>query len=122
MFKPQYKFESRNTFGKGRPKGSRNKVAARFFDTLLRVMDEPVLAEPRGDMTKLEESMRSLYKTRPFEFLKMITSTLPTEIAVDSPLHDMSDEELAAALERVRQSLHSNVPLLEAPREQKTAN
>jgi hypothetical protein len=122
MLKPQYKFESGNTFGKGRPKGARNKVAAKFFDTLLRVMDEPVLAEPGRDMTKLEESMRSLYKTRPLEFLKMITSTLPTEIQFDSPVHNMSDEELAAALEQVRQSLHSSVPLLEAPRDENTAH
>jgi hypothetical protein len=34
----------------------------------------------------------------------------------------MSDEELAAALEQVRQSLHSSVPLLEAPREENTAH
>jgi hypothetical protein len=91
-------------------------------DTLLKVMNEPVTTKPAHDMTKLEESMRSLYKTRPFEFLKMITSTLPTEIAFDTPLHDMSDEELAAALERVRQSLHSSRPLLEAPREENTAH
>jgi hypothetical protein len=100
------KFQPGNTFGHaGRQRGSRNKMATAFFDALLKMMVEPVAAQPEPGMTKVEESLRNLYRREPLQFVKAIINALPTHVEFASVAPQLSDEEIAAYLDQLRQSL-----------------
>jgi hypothetical protein len=107
------KFLPGNPGSPGRPKGSRNKVAAAYFDTMLRILTEPAKAEPSGEMTKLEVMLREEFKKRPQDLLKGLRNSLPTEISFDSPVADLADEEL----ERGRAKLREMLKVVETKRE-----
>jgi hypothetical protein len=102
------------TPGAGRPRGARNKLAARFFEMLLKVMTEPVEREGDPSQSKDEAALRILYVEKPHEFLKLVASVLPAEIQFDTPMHNMSDEELAAAIEKLRQELRPPPLMIES--------
>jgi hypothetical protein len=113
------RFQSGNNSG-GRPKGSRNKVGAAFFDVLLKVMLEPVSAQPEGTMSKLEESLRTLHKREPLNFVKTIVNTLPQQIEFESPASALPEDELFILIQEIRQSLPPATRLLEAKRDKET--
>jgi hypothetical protein len=118
------RFEKGNTFGHaGRPRGSRNKMAAAFFDALHKIMVEEVAAQPEPGMTKVEESLRNLYRREPLQFVKAIINALPSNVEFTSVARELSDEELALYLTRIKEALAApKAPiLLEAKRDGKDA-
>jgi hypothetical protein len=76
------------TGNSGRPKGARNKLQAKFLDSLA------------DDFEKEGEAViRFVRADKPVDYLKIIASVLPKELLMpDSPLSDVSDEDLAEAI------------------------
>jgi hypothetical protein len=105
------------TPGAGRPKGSRNKLAARFFEMLLKVIEEPATSKGEN-MCKGEAAMRILYREKPADFLKLVASVLPAEIQFETPLTNMSTEEVFAGLEKLRRELQEPALIEAKPLEQ----
>lgn len=81
--------------GPGRPPGARNKLNKLFFEDLYGAW------EARG-----KEAINEMIETRPHEFVKCVASQMPKDINVTSnPLAEMSNEELASAIEFIRSGL-----------------
>src|SRR6516165_9051966 len=77
----------------GRPAGSRNRLTGAFLNKLA---DD---FEQHGDAV-----IRIARIEKPVEYLKIVASILPRELAInDAKLGDMSEEEVAALLETVRE-------------------
>lgn len=87
-------FQPGNKFGKGRPKGSRNKLGEDFLSALQADFE----AHGPATIVKVREE-------RPHEYLKVIAGILPKELNVNtSRVEEMSDDELAdgiAALQSI---------------------
>jgi hypothetical protein len=72
----------------GRPQGSRNKLQAKFMDALAADF------ETEGDAV-----IRFVRADKPVDYLKIIASVLPKELLMpDSPLSEVSDDDLAEAI------------------------
>jgi hypothetical protein len=72
----------------GRPQGSRNKLQAKFIEELAKDFE-----------TEGEAVIRFVRTDKPVDYLKIIASVLPKELLMpDSPLSDVSDEDLAEAI------------------------
>lgn len=72
----------------GRPKGSRNKLQADFINALA-----------ADFATEGEAVIRYVRADKPVDYLKIIASVLPKELLMpDSPLAEVSDEDLAEAI------------------------
>lgn len=85
-------FQPGNTFGKGRPKGSRNKLSENFIAALSDDFDQHGVS--------VIEAVRA---EKPADYLKIIAAIVPKELNIrDANLEDMSDEDLLENLERVR--------------------
>lgn len=73
---------------KGRPKGSRNKLGEQFLSALCADFEEhgvSVIQKVRED--------------KPDQYLKVVASILPKHLHIESsPLEDLSDDELEAAI------------------------
>lgn len=77
---------------KGREKGSRNKLGEDFISALQADFSE----HGPATITKVREE-------RPHEYLKVVASILPKEMHVKTDaLSEMSDDDLATALDAVR--------------------
>ena len=78
----------------GRPKGARNKLQLKFLLDLQKAWEE------HG-----EACLRIMVKEEPSKFVTVIAGLMPRELelAVGGPLSEMSDDELAATLEAVKQ-------------------
>jgi hypothetical protein len=116
------KFGPQNTFGKGRPRGSRNKLAKRFFDDLSEVWGEPT---PDGKSTRGPAALRLMWRERPSDFCKLYAAIMPNEFWVDSVTQDLSDDELDAMIASLRtQVLEAarELPVLSAPKVIEHAN
>lgn len=87
-------FKPGHAGGPGRPKGSRNKLAESFISALANDFDA------HG-----EEAIRRTREERPADYVKVVASILPKEIEVKTTVDELSDEDLAAALEHVRTQL-----------------
>ena len=74
--------------GGGRPKGSRSKIGAAFFDDLYEDWLE------HG-----ADTIRRVRQEKPDQYLRTVAVTLPQQIEVTSPEKELSDEQLAAALD-----------------------
>lgn len=87
-----FAFQPGNTLGKGRPKGSRNKLGEQFLEALQQDF------EANG-----VKAIVTVRETRPHEYLKVVASILPKELNVNhNALGDMSDDELVGILDGVR--------------------
>ena len=82
---------STGKFGPGNPgrkPGSRNKLQAKFLDSLAADFE-----------TEGEAVIRFVRADKPVDYLKIIASVLPKELLMpDSPLNDVSDDDLAEAI------------------------
>lgn len=88
-------FQPGNKFGKGRPKGSRNKLGEEFLTAL----QADFQAHGAETIVKVRED-------RPHEYLKVVASILPKELNVRTDaLNEMSDDDLAAMLDAVRSAI-----------------
>ena len=79
------KFQPGNTFGKGRPKGSRNKLAEDFLADMLAVWQE-----------KGKAAVEATAKDHPEKFVSIVAGLLPKQLEIKDELADMTDEQLAA--------------------------
>ena len=106
----------------GRPKGSRNRLAARVFDDIFRHWCEP--AAP-GSVCKGQEALETLYREKPGEYLRLTASVLPKEFVLESAITELDDDELDRMIEMLREralsarqeqaiELRAEPPLLEA--------
>lgn len=82
---------------KGRAKGSRNKLGEDFLSAL----QADFALHGAGTITKVREE-------RPHEYLKIVAGILPKELNLKtSPVEEMTDEELEAAIEMLREQVNS---------------
>jgi hypothetical protein len=97
-----HRFEQGNTLSKGRPRGSRKKLAKRFFDDMSEVWSE---LTPDGKSTKGKAALRLMWRERPGEFAKLYAAVMPREFWVDSAVTELDDGELDALIAQMRQRL-----------------
>src|SRR5262245_43204242 len=96
-------FEVGNTLGKaGRPRGSRNKLAADVFRDVLAHWNEPVRADGTG-MTKGQAALEILFKREPRDYVKVVASMLPRELMVENVAAQLDDSELDRMIEMLRE-------------------
>lgn len=78
--------------GGGRPRGSRNKLGEAFLEAMARDFDEGGI-----------EAIKRVRMEDPSAYLRVVASTLPKEMRLESaPLAELSDDELARLLDLVR--------------------
>ena len=99
------RFEKGHT---GRPKNSRNKLAQRVFDDVLRHWCEPT----GGELCKGQAALELLWRERPGEYLRLTASVLPKEFTFQNAVTELDEEELDRMIEMLRERA------LEARREQ----
>lgn len=88
-------FEPGNKLGKGRPKGSRNKLGEVFITALQADFEEHGV--------RVIETVRT---ERPHEYLKVVASLLPKQVEIKEGAFDgLSDEELSALVVAARSAL-----------------
>jgi len=88
-------FQVGNKLGKGRPKGSRNKLGEDFIQALQESFSK------HGP-----ETIEKVRTDRPHEYLKVVASILPKELNVRTDaLNEMSDDDLASMLDAVRSAV-----------------
>lgn len=75
----------------GRPKGNRNKLTEAFLAALSEDFDE------HGDSAIKEARAKD-----PMGYVKTIASLCPRELDVKRPIDEMTDEELAGAIDALR--------------------
>jgi len=90
------KFEPGNTFGTGRPRGSRNRLSNAF------VLDLHAEWERSGPA-----ALKLMAMERPHEFCKLVGMLLPKELQLEQShvVSDLSDEDLGALIEHARQQI-----------------
>jgi hypothetical protein len=87
----------------GRPKGARNKLAARVFEDILAHWTEPVSAG--SELCKGQEALETLYKERPGEYLRLTASVLPREFIFESVTSELDDEQIDELLVALRRRM-----------------
>ena len=75
----------------GKPKNARNRVTKRFLEDLA---DD---FEANG-----KEAIVAAREKDPARYVTIIASLLPKEMIIERPLEGLSDDELAAAIEQLR--------------------
>ena len=83
----------------GRPKGSRNKLAQRVFDDILKHWNEPA----GGELCKGHAALELLYREKPGDYLKLTASVLPKEFVFENAVTELDDEELDRMIEALRE-------------------
>jgi len=84
----------------GKPKGVKNRLAARVLADLLDVWDEPVIEGK--EITRGKAALRVMSREKPSDFAKLYGSLVPKEYWVDNSLADMSDAEVDDLITRLR--------------------
>ncbi len=95
-----HRFGQGNTLSKGRPRGSRNKLAKRFFEDMSEVWDEPT---PDGKSTRGKAALRLMWRERPGDFAKLYAGIMPREFWVESVATELADDELDRMIEQLRE-------------------
>src|SRR5262249_29816924 len=85
----------------GRPRGTRNKLTAQVFEDLLAHWTETV--EPGSALTKGQEALRALHLQSPGEYLRLVASTLPKELVMETAVGDLDDEQIDTLIMQLRQ-------------------
>lgn len=103
----------------GRPKGARNRLAARVFEDIFAHWCEP--AAPGGNMCKGQEALETLYKEKPGEYLRLTASVLPKEFVFENVVSDLDDDQIDDLLTALRQRMvevRATAVALPAPKEE----
>ena len=74
----------------GRPKGTRNRLAARVFEDIFAHWTEP--AAEGSKLCKGQEALETLYKERPGEYLRLTASVLPKEFVLENVMAELDDD------------------------------
>lgn len=93
-------FAPGNPGGPGRPKGSKNKLGEEFVAKLC--------ADFTQHGTEVIEKVRA---DDPSTYLRVIASILPKELEIKRPLADLTEDELANAIELIRATIAASPPL-----------
>jgi hypothetical protein len=92
-------FKPGNTFGTGRPKGARNKLAKRFLEDLMADWEVNGAA-----------AIKIARKENPTKYCLMVASLVPKELEiVNSVAAELGDEELATFIDMLRERLRASV-------------
>jgi hypothetical protein len=92
-------FQPGNTFGTGRPKGARNRLAKKFLEDLM--------ADWEAHGAKMISIMR---REDPVAYVKAVASLVPKEVeVVSSVVAELGDDELASFIEMLRERLRASV-------------
>src|SRR5215510_1997657 len=101
----------------GRPKGARNRLAARVFEDIFAHWCEP--AAPGSNMSKGQEAFETLYKEKPGDYLRLTASVLPKEFLFENVVSDLDDDQIDDLLTALRQRMvetrAASQPLLPSP-------
>jgi hypothetical protein len=95
------KFQPGHQIKGGRPKGSRNKLAAHVFDDILRHWCQPAAAG--SELCKGQEALETLYRERPGDYLKLTASVLPKGFVFENAVTELCDEELDFMISQLRE-------------------
>ena len=80
---------------KGRPKGSRNKLAETFWADLYQAWQASGV-----------EAINRMIEEKPGDFVRVVATQMPKELNVNNdPLSELTDDELAETIAFVRASL-----------------
>lgn len=104
------RFAPGNSFGRGRPKGSRNQIGEDFLKDAIAAWAE------HG-----KDALQKMATKAPEKFCVMVAGLLPKEIEVKDQLSDLTDEQLDALYEFLDGEVRSEGPGGEAPRQKKSA-
>jgi hypothetical protein len=119
MFKPPvHQFEPGNSYGKGRPRGARNKLANSVFQDILQFWNDPT---PDGKTTKGKAALLAMWRERPHEFVKVVATLMPREFLVESVVTELGDDELNNMISLLREQHQRAIqeaatPALTAPK------
>lgn len=77
----------------GRPLGTKNKLAIRVFQDVLKVWNEP--ANAGAEVTKGVAALRVMFIERPHDFVKVVASILPRDFNIEAGMFaEMDDAKL----------------------------
>ena len=82
----------------GRPKGSRNKLGEVFIQALYADFTENGAA-----------AIATVRAEDPSTYMKVVASILPKELEIKRPMADLTDDELANAIELIRATIASDL-------------
>jgi hypothetical protein len=87
----------------GRPRGTRNRLAAAVFEDIFAHWTEP--AAPGSKLCKGAEALETLYKEKPGEYLRLTASVLPKEFTFEAVTSDLDDNQIDELLLALRQRM-----------------
>jgi hypothetical protein len=97
-------FQPGNDFGKGRVRGSKNKLASTVYTDALAIWtkspNDKSLPETQG-----QDALQKMYKFRPAEFVKATLSILPKDFVVENILADYRQEEIELMIVELRKQI-----------------
>jgi hypothetical protein len=99
----------------GRPRGARNRLAARVFDDLLAHWNDPTV--DGSNMTKGLAAMEMMYREKPNEYVRAVLSVMPKEFAIENFTAGMSVDDLDELMAKIRGVLLAREPESEHPSE-----
>jgi hypothetical protein len=92
-------FQPGNSYGTGRPRGARNKLARRFLEELMADWEANGAA-----------AIKIARKEDPIAYVKVVASLVPKELEiVSSVAAELGDEELATFIDMLRERLRASV-------------
>src|SRR5262249_14907081 len=85
----------------GRPRGTRNQLAARVLEDICAHWCEPVT--PGSDVCKGQEALQALHARSPGEYLRLTASVLPKEFVFEAAASELGDDQIDELILRLRQ-------------------
>jgi hypothetical protein len=99
------KFQPNNPYAHnglaGRPKGSKNRLAARVYEDVFRLWSEP--AAEGSELSRGEAALVILAREKPAEFVKVVFSILPRDLVIENVASALDDDELAHMISMLRE-------------------
>ena len=97
----QKPFATGNSYGTGRPRGARNRLATSVLKDVLEFWNEPV--KEGSTLTKGRATLLTAWRERPTELVKAIFGILPREFLFENVVSELDDTELNAMIEAFRE-------------------
>jgi hypothetical protein len=85
----------------GRPVGSKNRLAARVYDDVFRLWNEP--AAEGSNLSRGEAALVTLAHEKPAEFIKVVFSILPRDLVIENVASTLDDDELDRMITMLRE-------------------
>jgi hypothetical protein len=101
----------------GRPRGARNHLTKVVFEDILRHWTEPA----GGDLCKGQAALEIVFREKPNEYVRLVTSVLPKEFVFENITSELDDDQIDELLIALRQRMieaRATVPLLPAKEEE----